>query len=121
MGRPVMIVEDDPLQRKMYCDILRSQSYETIETGDPRLALDIVLKVSPAAAVIDIRLPHIDGRALIEALRRDARTRSLPILALSAVVSHDMAETCLAAGANCFFPKPVPLETFLRMMAQLTA
>lgn len=121
MVRPVLVIEDDPLQRKMYCEILRSQSYETIEIGDPRTVLDIVIQVSPIAAVIDILLPYIDGRALIESLREDERTHTLPILALSAVVSQDMAQTSLAAGANCFFPKPVPLEIFLRMMARLTA
>jgi two-component system cell cycle response regulator DivK len=120
-GRPIIVVEDDALQRKLYCDVLRSQHYEAIDIGDPRLVPDVIGRTSPLAAVIDIRLPHIDGRDLIEALRRDSGTRLLPIFALSAVVSPDMAETCLAAGANCFYAKPVPLKTFLEVMAQLTA
>ncbi len=121
MVRPVIVIEDDPLQRKLYCEILRSQNYETVEIRDPRAALNVIIQASPIAVVIDILLPHVDGRTIIESIRKDGRMHSLPILALSAVVSPDMAQTCIAAGADCFYTKPVPLETFLRMIAQLTA
>lgn len=114
-----MIVEDDRLNRKLYSVILRSQGYNPVEIIDEGAALRAAIRIRPVVIVMDIRLPRTDGRDIIRALRLDQQTRAFPIMAVSAVPEPDMQETCLAAGADCFFAKPVPLTIFAKAISQL--
>ena len=120
MSRAVMVVEDNRLHRRLYCAILQSQGYDPIEVSDGKDALSIATSSKFVAAVIDILLLGIDGREIIKALRLDHRTVLLPILAVSAMSQLETEQSCIEAGANCFYAKPVALTTFIRAMSHLT-
>lgn len=117
----ILLIEDNPLHRKMYAAALRSESYDLLEISDERLAMETARAIRPTAIVIDIILPFIDGRTLIAAMRNDPFTYPIPILAMSACAESGLAAQCMAAGASRFQPKPTPLRAFLQTVAELGA
>lgn len=110
----ILLVEDNPLHRKMYSAALRSHGYTVIAVEDEREAVERACHVRPQVAVIDILLPFIDGREIIAEMRRGPQTRTVPILAISAGADPDLQPTCISAGADRFQAKPTSLRKFIQ-------
>jgi DNA-binding response OmpR family regulator len=121
MARRVVLIEDNPLHGKLYSAALRAGGFFPHHILDPLSAMSEIVNGDAAAIIVDIRLPHVDGRTIIRQVREDRATRLLPILAVSAIAAQDMEETCLEAGADRFRAKPVPLMTLARDIEQLIA
>jgi CheY-like chemotaxis protein len=113
MPGTVLIVEDNRWHRKIYTAVLKAHDYRPIEIIDPKAALIAARHSQPVLLLIDILLPGMDGRALIGQFRADSTTLHIPIIAVSAAADPEMAETCLAVGADRFRAKPLPLLTLV--------
>lgn len=113
MPGTVLIIEDDRLHRQVYSAAVQAHGFEAIGIADEREAVTAACLSVVHAIIIDIRLPHIDGRTLIALLRREEKTRAIPIVAVSAYPEFGIAEACLTAGADRFHQKPVRLRTLI--------
>jgi DNA-binding response OmpR family regulator len=80
----VLVVEDEPNALSGYVEFLTAAGFEPSGTATGGEALPIALANPPAAVVTDITLPGMSGFELAAALRRDLRTRSIPIIGLTA-------------------------------------
>src|ERR1700710_933866 len=97
--------------------ILRDAGYEAVSAGTGEEALDLAAVKPPAAAVLDLMLPDIDG---VELTRRLREWSQMPILVLSAVGEEDRKVEALAAGADDYVTKPFgPRELVARLEAVL--
>ena len=114
----ILIVEDQPLHAKLFRDIVRVAGFHavTVATGDE--ALRVVACAAPDLVLLDILLPDIDGRDLIGRIRADPGRAALPIVAISARVDREMSDGCLAAGADAFLAKPVPVEVLVEAVQE---
>jgi CheY-like chemotaxis protein len=102
----------------MYEMYLRMQGFETIATDDPDEAFRQAAQVD--LIVTDIRLrAAADGLALIERLRQDQRTRSIPIVVVSAYAFDEDRARAQAAGCNTFLAKPCPPHAVLAELTRL--
>lgn len=119
MTNRVILIEDNQLHGRLYSAVFRAAGFLPVHISDPRTAWSALEGGAVAALVVDIRLPHIDGRDIIRQVRGGMATRFLPIVAVSAFADHDMEEACLAAGADRFRAKPVPVMTLARDVEQL--
>ena len=81
MGKKVMIVEDNEFNLKLFTDLLRAHQFEVQGVRDGRLALDQAHIFAPDLVIMDIQLPHVSGADLVEAMQKDARLSSIPVLA----------------------------------------
>ncbi|MFT3976102.1 MAG: response regulator [Sphingomonas bacterium] len=115
----VVLIEDNPMHGKLYCAALQASGFLPHHVLDPMLALSEIANSDAAAVIVDIRLPHMDGRTIIRQVREDRATRLLPIVAVSAFADQGTEETCLDAGADRFRAKPVRLATLARDIKQL--
>jgi two-component system KDP operon response regulator KdpE len=114
---PVLVCDDEPQILRALRVILREAGFEAVpaETGEE--ALDLAAVRRPAAAVIDLVLPDIDG---VEVCRRLREWSDMPIIVLSAVGDEDAKVRALAAGADDYVTKPFgPRELVARLEAVL--
>lgn len=116
----VLLVEDDPSGRRLYVDWLRGAGFTVEEAHNGRQALDRALDVIPDVVVTDLHIPGIDGFELTRRLRLDARTRDVPVLAITgyAAFAADPGRA-LRAGCDAVLPKPCPpddLEAAIRAL-----
>lgn len=95
----VLLVEDDETFADMYRLRLELDGYRVIQARDGRAALETAYSAAPDLIFLDIRLPHLDGMAVLEALRADDRTRHTPVVILSAYSEDDLRERGLQLGA----------------------
>jgi CheY-like chemotaxis protein len=76
---------------------------------------------SPDAIILDIMMPFMDGFAVLEALREDERTVSIPVMMLSAIQKESVEERCYRLGAQTFVRKPFDADILLGSLQELLA
>jgi two-component system cell cycle response regulator DivK len=114
----VLIVEDHPLNMKLFRVLLHSRGYETIETNEGGAGLDRARADDPDLIIMDIQLPDISGLEVIHALKSDDRTRDIPIVAITASMPEEEANI-RAAGGDAFLRKPIAGAEFLAIVRSL--
>jgi two-component system cell cycle response regulator DivK len=108
----VLIVDDDRDNREAYAEYLRFRGFDIVEAMTGAQAIEEVLRSHPDVAVLDLRLPDIDGTEVCRRLREQAECPC--IIALSACVFSNDVETALASGCDYFIAKPCLPETLER-------
>ncbi len=110
MTGPVLVAEDDPTTTRLLLLTLGRLGREVHHAADGEVALEMARRLEPALLVLDLNLPRRSGIEVLVALRRDPKTRQLPILILSSVCQPETQERLREAGADDFLPKPVNLK-----------
>jgi two-component system, cell cycle response regulator DivK len=113
MAKRILVVEDNDLNRKLFCDVLRSQGFAVEPVSDGRDALDKARNFVPNLIIMDIQLPNISGLDLIEAAKADKVLRSIPVLAVTAYAGKGDEERIRDAGADNYLAKPVSIGPFM--------
>src|ERR671929_1963871 len=80
----ILIVEDNALNIKLFCDLLAAHGHEPEAVTDSRTALDAARNFSPDLVITDIQLPHVSGLDLIRMMRGDEKLAQIPIMAVTA-------------------------------------
>ena len=73
----------------------------------------------PAIVLLDLNLPKVDGREVLQAIRGDARTRALPVVVLTTSDEPFDVEATYALGVNSYIRKPVDFEQFVAVVKQI--
>nr|WP_221214721.1 response regulator [Novosphingobium hassiacum] len=108
-----MVVEDNDLNRKLFCDLLRANGFEVEPVADGREAIDKTRLFMPDLVIMDIQLPHVSGMDLIIALKTDAELAPIPILAVTAYAGKGDEDAIRDAGAEGYLAKPVSIGPFM--------
>jgi two-component system cell cycle response regulator DivK len=113
VGQKILVVEDNELNLKLFCDLLRAHSYAAEPVRDGREAVDRARAFQPDLIVMDIQMPHISGLELIEQLKADAELKRVPIMAVTAYAARGDEERIRDAGAEGYVSKPISLMKFI--------
>ena len=113
----ILIVEDDAPSRDLLRRRLERSGLRVITAADGPQALSTVAQEPPAAVILDIGLPGMDGLAVLQALRRQYSALELPVLMATAFDADAHLPKALALGANDFVNKPIDF-TVLRARLQ---
>jgi CheY-like chemotaxis protein len=113
-GELILIVEDQPLNRKLVRDVLQAKGYRTVETETGEDGVTLAREQRPALILMDIQLPGINGIEALKRLRADPDTRTIPVLAVTASAMTQNRQEILAAGFDGYQPKPIDIVAFLR-------
>lgn len=117
---PLLVVEDIPNVLELLEVTLRFQGYEVISAHNGQEALDILEKETPALIISDILMPKLDGFSLVQKLRSNPKTQSIPVIFLSATyVTPEDRTFAMSLGASRFIEKPIDTEEFLLTIAEL--
>ena len=119
MAKRILIVEDNDLNRKLFCDVLRSQGYAAEPVADGHEALARAHSFVPNLIIMDIQLPNISGLDLIEAAKVDPVLRTIPVLAVTAYAGKGDEERIRDAGADGYLAKPVSIGPFMAAVRAL--
>ncbi len=107
----VLVVEDDAWIRWFMCDVLSEEGYEVLEAADGRTAIRLVDENPPHVMLLDIAMPGVTGVEVLRHLRSRRRTRTLPVLVVSAyprVLTPDDE-----ASVACVLTKPLRIDKLL--------
>ena len=116
----VLVVEDDPDIVELITHYLRAEGLEVAALGDGRLALERLRGGGHDLLILDLQLPGLDGLSLCAELRRDKRTRALPVIMLTARGDEADRVVGLEVGADDYVVKPFsPKELVARVRALL--
>jgi len=113
VAKRILVVEDNDLNRKLFCDVLKSQGFAVEPVGDGRLALERAREFVPNLIIMDIQLADISGLELIEQAKADPILRAIPVLAVTAYAGRGDEERIRDAGAEGYLAKPVSIGPFL--------
>ena len=106
-GERVLVVEDNERSMKLFRDVLQATGYRTLEATTGRRAVELAAEHVPDLVLMDIRLPDVDGVEALGRLRAEARTASIPVVALTAQAMRGDRERFLEAGFDGYISKPV--------------
>jgi two-component system, cell cycle response regulator DivK len=119
VAKRILVVEDNDLNRKLFCDVLKSQGFAVEPVGDGRQALDRAKEFVPNLIIMDIQLADISGLELIERAKADPLLRAIPVLAVTAYAGRGDEERIRDAGAEGYLAKPVSIGPFLAAVRAL--
>ena len=119
MAKRVLVVEDNELNLKLFCDLLRVHDYIPEPVRDGREALSRARDVQPDLVIMDIQLPNVSGLDLIETLKGDADLKGIPIMAVTAFAAKEDEERIRAAGAEAYVAKPMSVMRFVETVQAL--
>ena len=103
---PVLVVDDDPQILKLLARGLAPVGLEVLKASTASEAIRIAGSETPALVILDVDLPDQDGFEICGLLRRNPRTRHIPILFLTGRAAEDAETTSLDIGADDFMQKP---------------
>ena len=117
----ILIVEDNALNIKLFCDLLAAHGHHPEAVTDSRNALDAAREFKPDLVITDIQLPHVSGLDLIRLIRTDETLASVPIMAVTAYSARGDEERIRAAGAQAYVSKPISVVRFAETVDELLA
>ncbi|HET9397923.1 MAG TPA: response regulator [Sphingomicrobium sp.] len=115
----ILVVEDNALNIKLFCDLLTAHGHQTEPVTDSRDALDAARAFNPDLVITDIQLPYVTGIELMELLRADDQLKDVPIMAVTAYAAAGDDERIRAAGAQAYVSKPISVMRFAETVDQL--
>lgn len=117
-ARKLLIVEDDHSFASILRDLARELDFQALVAGSAHEALELAKQFMPSAIVLDVGLPDQSGLSVLDRLKRDVRTRHIPIHIVSA---EDYSERALSLGAIGYALKPVQRDQLVDVMKSLEA
>jgi CheY-like chemotaxis protein/HAMP domain-containing protein len=113
--RVVLIVEDDPKFASVLLDLARASGFKAVVALDGGAALKLVEELTPDTITLDLKLPDMDGWALLDLLKHDPNTRHIPVNVISLT---DRAQRCFHMGALGVVQKPAATEVLQEALAR---
>lgn len=108
----VLVVEDNELNLKLFCDLLTIKDHEVILSKDGFNILEIVIEQLPDLILMDIQLADVLGLDLIKILKNDPKTNKIPIIVITAFAMKNEVIRISESGCDLYLSKPVSIDNF---------
>jgi two-component system cell cycle response regulator DivK len=115
----ILIVEDNDKNMKLARDVLQAKGYRTAEAVTGEDAVRLAAELQPDTILMDIQLPGMSGLEAIKALRKDAKTSEIPVIAITASVMDQDRANIITAGFDAYIAKPISLKNFLETVRRM--
>ena len=111
-GEPILVVDDNPMNVKLICFLLRKRGYEVRAANDATQALATLDSFSPRLILMDLQLPGVSGLELTRRIKASENTRAIPIIAVTAFAMKGDEAKAFEAGCDGYITKPIDTHTF---------
>lgn len=102
----VLVVDDDPFNRRLLVHALQREGHLTLEAGDGEEALRRLRDEEPDVMLLDIQMPVLDGYGVLAAMKDMPEVAATPVVVISGIEEQDAIVRCIEMGADDFLPKP---------------
>jgi len=109
-GFKILVIDDDPLVLKTLVELLQVHGHSVLAAPGGPQGLALAHAERPELILLDYHMPEMNGLAVVERLKGDAATRSIPVVALTSGTADD-ANRLIRAGCIGFIPKPFEAGT----------
>jgi two-component system, cell cycle response regulator DivK len=113
----VLIIEDNPTNMTLAIFLLQSAGHTVISATDAEAGLTLARDEQPNLILMDIQLPGMDGLQATVLLKRDAATRTIPVIAMTALAMKGDEERIRAEGCDGYIAKPMRYQELLAIIA----
>jgi two-component system cell cycle response regulator DivK len=113
MTKRILVVEDNDLNRKLFCDVLMASGFTVEPVSDGRQVMERARIFEPNLVVMDIQLQDISGLDLIASLKSDIALADVPVLAVTAYAGKGDEQRIRDSGAEGYLSKPVSIGPFM--------
>jgi CheY-like chemotaxis protein len=113
----VLLVEDNPANMELATDLLEVAGWRVVQAETAEVALDLAAREPCDLILMDVSLPGMDGLEATRQLRRDPRTRGIPVAALTAQAMPGDREEAISAGCVGYIAKPIDTRRFAQTVA----
>ncbi len=115
--KKILLVEDNPVNRRLAEFLLRSQGYQVRAATNAQEAFDNIKNERPDLILMDVQLPGMDGLEATKKLKEEQTTRDIPVVAVTSYAMKGDRKKALAAGCSGYITKPIDKDTFVQEVA----
>jgi len=106
----ILVVEDNEKNLKLVRDVLQFAGFDVVAASSAELGVAMAIERPPDLVLMDLQLPGMDGTEALRQLRNSPRTRSVPVVAVTAFAMKDDRERALDAGFDGYLEKPISVQ-----------
>jgi CheY-like chemotaxis protein len=117
MTKRILVVDDNPTNLKLACDLLESDGYAVERAVDAQEARAVIAAKHVDLICMDIELPGTDGLSLTRSLKADEATSAIPVVALTAFAMKGDDQRAFDAGCIGYITKPIDTRKFGALVA----
>jgi two-component system cell cycle response regulator DivK len=121
LRKKILIVEDNELSMKLVNDLLEFHGHQIFQATLGADALRMARELHPDLILLNLRLPDMSGLDVARALKADAATRTVPIVAVTAFAMRGDEQKARAAGCDGYVTKPIRIQAFLHTVETFLA
>ncbi|HVB73246.1 MAG TPA: Hpt domain-containing protein [Ktedonobacteraceae bacterium] len=118
-GKHVLVVDDSPSVRRVVGNMLKQNGWEVQLARDGVEALEMISRETPAAVLLDIEMPRMDGYELMATVRAQEQYRTLPLVVLTSRAASKHQQRAMQLGASAYVVKPYQDEEMLTILKSL--
>jgi two-component system, cell cycle response regulator DivK len=118
MKKKILVVEDNELNMKLFCDLLEAYDYDTLKTRDGTSVLALVRETRPDLILMDIQLPEISGLDVTRLLKNEDDLKAIPVVAVTAFAMKGDEERIREGGCEAYIAKPISVQRFMDTVRQ---
>ncbi|HLI06335.1 MAG TPA: response regulator [Ktedonobacteraceae bacterium] len=118
-GKHILVVDDSPSVRRVVSNMLKQHGWETQMARDGVEALELISQKTPAAVLLDIEMPRMDGYELMATIRAQDQYRTLPLVVLTSRAAAKHQQRAMQIGANGYVVKPYQDEELINILNTL--
>ena len=119
----ILVADDDTQVLRQVTAVLEAEGFTAITANDGKEAYKLLQSEEPfAAAILDIVMPHIEGRDLVRYMQSERRLMRVPVIIMTTELNARLSSDSFSAGAAAFLPKPFTdsqLKTMLYMFVKM--
>lgn len=104
--KKILLADDEKTLRSLLQVLLEEAGYEFIEAEDGKAALEKAKKSRPDLIILDVNMPKMTGFQVLEQLKKDSKTRDIPVIMLTTRGGQEDIEAGMELDADKYIPKP---------------
>jgi CheY-like chemotaxis protein len=113
----ILIADDEPYVARVLKLVLQKEGYSVTCVNNGKAALEIFAEIQPDIVVTDVKMPHVGGRQLVEAIRAMQSSNNIPVVVMTSTLESENRDWVQELGNISFLGKPVSPRDLVRIIS----